>query len=161
VAVDFLRFVTGMEGNRLFSEATHSMPSVEGVPIPAELEPFRRMDDGYVVTSAQNAPTMLNGPGAENTRLWDTNVHVLYAPNGGVDAYLDAIAPRYWPAVRQDLAQQVSVARENLRRRDSMLAAQQFLSEDEQTEAGRQRAGQHLVETQTYLMDATLARTAR
>lgn len=161
VAVDFLRFVTSVEGNRLFSEATHAMPSIEGVPVPAELEPFRRMDDGYVVTSAQNAPVILNGPGAEGTRLWDTTVHVLYAPNGGVDAYLDAIAPRYWPAVRQDLAQQLSVSRENLRRRDSALAAQQFLNENERAEASRQLAGQHLVETQTYLMSATLERTAR
>ncbi len=33
VAIDFLRYVTGMEGNRLFSQASHWMPSVEGVEI--------------------------------------------------------------------------------------------------------------------------------
>ena len=155
-AIDFLHFVTSIEGNRLFSQASHWMPSVEGVKIDPELAPFRQMLDGYVVTDRQNGPSVL-GAGANYLRLVETNLHVLFAPNGGVEAFTRAIEPQFRAAVRGDLEKQLSVQRENLRSRDLALGALQFLDASEQAEAARQLSGQHLVETQTALLAATLS----
>jgi raffinose/stachyose/melibiose transport system substrate-binding protein len=161
VAIDFLRFVTGMAGNRMFSQASHWMPSVEGVEIEPELQPFQQNNLGYVVTDVQNGPMLMNGPGAEYTHLFETNLHVLYAPNGGVEAYTRAIEGQLRETVASDLRKQIHVQRENLRRRDSSLAALQFLGPAEQDESARQQSSQHLVELHAYLLAETLDHAAQ
>ncbi|MBS0632982.1 MAG: extracellular solute-binding protein [Verrucomicrobia bacterium] len=158
-AIDFLRFVTSIEGNRLFSHASHWMPSVEGVEIDAELKPFARILDGYMTLDGYNAPALIGGPGADTTRLFETNLSLLYAPNGGVEALTAAIESRYRATVRSDLTRVLSTQRENLRRRDTALGALLFLGPPEQAEAARQLSGQHLVETQACLLADTLAQT--
>ena len=159
VAIDFLRYLTSLEGNRLFSLASHWMPSVEGVEIEPELRPFRQNNEGYMVIDSQNGPSVMTGPGAEYTHLFETNLHLLYAPNGGVEAYSRAVEAGLREATEHDLRRQVHVQRENLRRRDVALAAQHFLDAAEQAEALRQQSGLHLSEIQTYLMSETLAST--
>lgn len=158
-AIDFLRFVTSLEGNRLFSHASHWMPAVEGVPLDDELKPFQRIYDGYMVLDLQNTPALFGGPGADCTRLFETNLHLLYAPNGGVEALTAAIEGRYREAVRSDLARVLATQRENLRRRDITLGALEFLGADDRAEAARQLSGVHLVETQACLLADTLAQT--
>jgi ABC-type glycerol-3-phosphate transport system substrate-binding protein len=161
VAIDFLRFVTGMAGNRLFSQASHWMPSVEGVEIEPELQPFKQNNNGYVVTDVQNGPMLINGPGAAYTHLFETNLHVLYAPNGGVEAYTRAIEGSLRATVASDLRKQIHIQRENLRRRDSSLAALQFLGPAEQDESAHQQSSQHLVELHAYLLAETLDHAAQ
>ncbi|MDB6126144.1 MAG: transporter substrate-binding protein [Verrucomicrobia bacterium] len=161
VAIDFLRYVTSLEGNRLFSQASHWMPSVEGVEIEPELRPFKQMNSGYVVTDAQNGPLLMNGPGEEYTQLFEKNLHTLYAPNGGVEAYNHILEPELLAAAEAGLRKQVRVQRENLRRRDVALAAQHFLDAAEQAESIRQQSGLHLNEIQIYLMAEKLVRKAR
>ena len=158
-AIDFLRYVTSMDGNRRFSLASHWMPSVEGVEIEPEMQPFKQNNIGYCIGDAQNGPMVLNGPGEDYTHLFETNLHVLYAPNGGVEAYTRAIEGQLRETVIGDLRKQIHVQRENLRRRDVALAAQHFLDAAEQAEAVRQQSGLHLNEIQLYLMSETLART--
>jgi raffinose/stachyose/melibiose transport system substrate-binding protein len=160
LAIDFLRYLTSLEGNRRFSQASHLMPSVVGVATLPELQPFHPMTDGYVATDGQNGPSVLTGTGADYTQLLLSNLHVLYAPNGGVEAYNRAIEGQYRAVVRSDLEKHVHIQRENLRRRDSALAALLFLGPAEQAESVRQQSGQHLNEVQTYLTEETLARTA-
>ncbi len=159
-AIDFLRYVTSLEGNRLFSLASHWMPSVEGVEIEPELRPFRQNGSGYLVIDFQNGPMLLNGPGEEYTHLFETNLHVLYAPNGGVEAYTRALEGDFHEALVHDLQKQVHVQTENLRRRDVALAAQLHLDAEEQAEGRRQESALHLQEVQLCLMTATLARAA-
>lgn len=158
-AIDFLRFVTSIEGNRLFSHASHWMPSVEGVEVDAELKPFARILDGYMALDGYNAPALLGGPGSDTTRLFETNLNLLYAPNGGVEALTAAIEGRYRDTVRSDLTRVLTTQRENLRRRDTALGALLFLSPQDQAEAARQLSGQHLVEAQACLLADTLAQT--
>ncbi len=159
VAIDFLRYVTSMDGNRRFSRASHWMPSVEGVEIEPEMQPFKQNNTGFTTTDLQNGPIVMNGPGADYTQLFETNLHVLYAPNGGVEAYTRALEGQLRETVVSDLRKQIHVQSENLRRRDAALAAQHFLDAAEQAEAVRQQSGLHLSEIQVYLMEETLART--
>ncbi|MEO6875819.1 MAG: extracellular solute-binding protein [Opitutaceae bacterium] len=157
VAIDFLRYLTSMKGNREFSQASHWMPSVEGVEIEPELQPFRQNNRGYMVTDGQNAPMLMNGPGASYTQLFETNLHVLYAPNGGVEAYTRAVEGQFRHAIETDLRRQIHVQHENLRRRDSALAALQFLGPAEQAESAHQQSSQNLNEIQIYLIEGKLA----
>jgi len=157
VAIDFLRYVTSVAGNRLFSQASHWMPSVEGVEIEPELLPFKQNNNGFVVTDAQNGPALMNGPGMAYTQLFESNLHVLNAPDGGVEAYTQAVESRFRGAVTADLRKQLHVQRENLRRRDTALAALSFLGPDEQLESARQQSSQHLNELHIYLMETKLA----
>jgi len=161
VAIDFLRYVTSFDGNRRFSQASHWMPSVEGVEIEPELQPFRQIDSGYMVIDSQNGPMVFNGPGEEYTHLFETNLYRLYAPNGGVEAYTRALEGDLRAVVVRDLRRQVHVQRENLRRRDDSLAAQFFLDPAEQAEGYRQESGLHLNEIQIYLMAVQLEREPR
>ena len=158
-AVDFLRFLTGMEGNRLFSQASHWMPSVEGVPIAPEMEPFKQVTGSYIATDAQNGPILMVGPGADYARLFETHFHVLYAPDGGVEAYTRAIEHHVSDAVRSDLQRQLSMSRANLRQRDTALGSQWFLGPAEQADVLRQTSGQHLVEVQAALLAQRLEAT--
>jgi ABC-type glycerol-3-phosphate transport system substrate-binding protein len=158
-AIDFLRFMTGMEGNLLFSEASHWMPSVEGVPIAPEMEPFKQVTGGYIATDAQNGPILMVGPGADYARLFETHFHVLYAPDGGVEAFTRAIEGQLTASVRQDLQRQLGVTRGTLRQRDTALGAQWFLGPAEQADVLRQTSGQHLVEVQAALLAQRLETT--
>lgn len=159
VAIDFLRFVTGMEGNRLFSQASHWMPSVIGVEIDPELRPFQQMNQGFMVTEAQNAPLIMTGPGEAYAQLFATNLHLLYAPSGGVEAYARALDGNFRAAILSDLRKQLHIQRGNQRSRDLTLAAQHFLGGEEAAESIRQQTSQHLGEIQAYLLAESLART--
>jgi raffinose/stachyose/melibiose transport system substrate-binding protein len=156
-AIDFLRYVTSLEGNQLFSRASHWMPSVEGVAIEPELQPFQQNNHGYIVTDVQNGPQLMNGPGAAYTQLFETNLHVLYAPDGGVEAYTRVLERQVRDVVIADLRKQIRVQRENVRRRDTTLAALSFLGPAEQAESVRQQSSQHLNELHVYLMETKLA----
>ncbi len=157
VAIDFLRYVTGMEGNRLFSQASHWMPSVEGVEIEPELRPFRQQNVGYMVLDAQNGPLLLNGPGPEYSQLFDKNLHLLFSPDGGVDAYTRALETQYREVIETGLRRQIHVQRENIRQRDTALAALQFLGPAEQADSARQQSSQNLNEIHVYLLEERLA----
>lgn len=160
VAIDFLRYVTSMDGNLRFSRASHWMPSVEGVEIEPEMQPFKQSNTGYMVTDQQNGPLVMNGPGGDYTHLFETNLHILYSPDGGVEAYTRSIEGPLRETVVGDLRKQVHVQRENLRYRDAALAAQHFLGAAEEAEAVRQQSGLQLNEIQIYLMEDKLDRTA-
>ena len=161
VAIDFLRYVTSMEGNRLFSHASHWMPSIEGVEVEPELQPFKQQNVGYMVTDGQNGPLLLNGPSADYSQLFSANLHVLYAPDGGVEAYTRALEGQYRDVVETGLRRQAHVQRENLRQRDTALAALQFLGPADRAESVRQQSSQDLNEIHVYLLEQKLAAAAK
>jgi raffinose/stachyose/melibiose transport system substrate-binding protein len=156
-AIDFLHYVTSMEGNRLFSQASHWMPSVVGVEIQPELQPFQRNNNGYIIVDVQNGPQLINGLGADGTQLFESNLHVLYSPDGGVEAYTRVLERSFRETVIRDLVKMLHVQRENLRQRDTALAALRFLGPAEQAESDRQQSSQHLNEVHLYLAAGKLA----
>ena len=48
-AVDFLRFLGSKPGMELFSARSNWLPSLEGVSVPAWMEPLRPVQAGYAV----------------------------------------------------------------------------------------------------------------
>ncbi len=157
VAIDFLRFLTGLEGNTLFSRTSHWMPGVKGVAIAPELQPFHKVTAGYLATDAQSGPILLRGPGTDTARLIDTCFHLLYAPDGGVDVFTRAIEPQFASAVRQDLERRLSHSFANLRQLDTTLLARDFLGGAERGAARDEIASQHFVEVQSALLQQRLS----
>ena len=86
---------------------------------------------------------------------------MLYAPDGGVEAYTRVIERQIREIVASDLRKQIHIQRENLRRRDTALAALSFLGPTEQTESVRQQSSQHLNELHLYLMETKLDAAAK
>jgi len=105
----------------------------------------------------QNGPQLLNGLGADGTQLFESNLHILYSPDGGVEAYTRVLERDFRATVMRDLAKTLHIQRENLRQRDTALAALQFLGPAEQAESNRQQSSQHLNEIHLYLAEGKLA----
>ncbi|MBI4663047.1 MAG: extracellular solute-binding protein, partial [Verrucomicrobia bacterium] len=97
VAVDFLRFLTSYEGNKLFSDGSGWPPSVCDVPIDPEIAPYLSPDDGYTYI------TNYLGCGGNTRALFQRNLHLLAGPQGSVDKFAAAFDAQMPAAVRADL----------------------------------------------------------
>ena len=161
VAIDFLRYLTSMEGNALFSREARIMPAIEGVKIAPELRQFRANYDGYVVTAVNNGLSLMYGTGPDYTRLWLSHLHELFSPGGGVETYARTLAAGIHQAAVTDLQGQLKNRLINLRQRDAVLAAMLHLEAGDRQEAEHQLTAQHLVEVQTYLLAQKLATASR
>jgi len=161
VAIDFLRYLTSVPGNALFSREARIMPAIEGVEIAPELRQFQANYDGYVVTAVNNGLSLLYGTGPEYTRLWLSHLHELFSPVGGVDAYARTLEAGIHQAAESDLQGQLKNRFVNLRQRDAVLAALLHLEAGDRQEARHQLSAQHLVEVQTYLLAQKLEAVSR
>ena len=97
-ALDFLKFLTSVPGNQLFTDASLWLPAVNGVNVPAEIRNFRDYQEGL---SFGQAP--YDAIGTEVSREWDQNFFHLAGENGSAEKFaaaMDAVAPA---AVRADL----------------------------------------------------------
>jgi raffinose/stachyose/melibiose transport system substrate-binding protein len=120
IAVDFLKFMTSREGNALFSSISKWPPSVAGIGMPEETAAFAPVTAGYPRGFAL-AP-MIFGSG-ELYRLQGQALHRLFAHDGGVDAFLDAVRPGFEAAVRTDIQRFLADQERSLKRSDILLAA--------------------------------------
>jgi raffinose/stachyose/melibiose transport system substrate-binding protein len=97
-AIDFLRFLTSVEGNQLFTDHSLWLPSVNGVKLPEEIKEFRTYQEGY--SFGQAAYDFI---GSEVNRVWNSNFYRLVGDQGSVEqfaAVLDQLMPE---AIRTDL----------------------------------------------------------
>lgn len=124
-AIDFLRFLGSQRGMEIFSARSNWLPSVEGVPIPAWMEPLRPQQSGYA------GRFFAEFAGRGDARFVVGNqYHLLFGQGGGVDALLDVIRHSYGPAIRTDLAKDVRESALNLRRQEPALAAALLAGDD-------------------------------
>ena len=115
-ALDFLRFLGSLEGNRIFSRRSGWLPAVIGIEPPEELKVFAPMDEGY--------PSGFNLSLGPNLRqLYQTNIHHLLGPRGSVDRFLTAVKPQFEQGVRADLEWMVDRVLERVPVYDTLLAA--------------------------------------
>ena len=120
-ALDFLRFLTSFEMNAKFCEVSNYLPAVEGVPLPKRQEAFAPIREGFP-------------PGIPFFELPDlysaflTNLHILSARDGGVDAFIAALDREFEPAMRAGLYRSLNQQRFSVQRADSLIAAYGSLS---------------------------------
>ena len=103
-ALDFLHFVTSIEGGQIFMDHSGWISSVRGVRVPPELEIYRPTGDGYT-TGMQYM-----GVGASSTQSFWQNFHLLVGPQGNVEKFVEALEPGMAKQVSEDLRREVSTS---------------------------------------------------
>lgn len=124
VAVDFLRFLTSVEGNQIFCNVSKWLPAVGGVTPVAESKPFSPIVEGYP-DGFRIAPIMWGS--GEMYRVMGTHLHKLVNRDGGVEAFVDALRPELPSAVKADARQLLRTHRDNMLRLDTTIAARHQL----------------------------------
>ena len=103
-ALDFLHFLTSVEGGQLFMDHSGWISSVRGVRVPPELEIYRPTGDGYT-TGMQYM-----GVGANSTQSFWQNYHLLVSPQGSVEQFVEALEPGMPKQVTEDLRREVNTS---------------------------------------------------
>ncbi len=98
IAVDFLRFLTSYEGNKLFTDHSGWLPSIKTVPVAPEIASYISPDDGY----AYGGPNISLGGGSR--AIFESNLHHMVGPQGSVDKLAEAL-DEAMPAVTREALQ--------------------------------------------------------
>ena len=102
-------------------EVSNYLPAVEGVPLPERQEPFAPIREGFPA-----GIPFFELPDLYNTFL--TNLHILSARDGGVDAFIAALDREFEPAMRAGLYRSLNQQKFSVQRADSLIAAYGSLS---------------------------------
>ena len=143
VAVDFLRFLTSQPEDRKFARISGSLPVIIGI----EPEGFAKdlMPDGRGFPSG---PTFTAG---ETGRIFASNLHRLFGPEGGSEAFLQALALELPGSMRRDLENLVHQTTRSVALNDTTVEALDQLRHSGPPDALLEHKYQGLVETQNEL----------
>lgn len=115
-ALDFLKFLTSVPGNQLFTDASLWLPAVNGVVVPEEIRNFRDYQEGL---SFGQAP--YDAIGTEVSQSWDRNFFNLIGDNGSAEKFaaaMDAVGPA---AIRMDLQAELRTTLVLIKPQDSII----------------------------------------
>lgn len=159
-AIDFLRFLTSYEGDKLFTDNSGWPPAVREVPVPKDIQSFLSPDDGY----SYGGPSV--SIGGSTRSVFERNLYLLSGPEGSVDR-LAAALDRDMPAsAREALQVEGKAAQWAVLPQDTRIAALDGLLEFEPGDAGillrRQRleGAQNLSEARALKIARELELTA-
>lgn len=116
-AIDFLRFLTSVEGGQLFMERSGWISSVRDTKIPDELKPAYGIADGYSVGGGYMRT------GGNTAQVFINNMYKLVGPQGSVDRFAEALDAGMPAAQRADLQVEVRNLTNALRPQDGELLA--------------------------------------
>ena len=97
-ALDFLRFITSVPGNQLFTDHSLWLPAVNGVVLPEAIRNFRDYQQGYAFGQAP-----YDAIGSEVSMEWDRHFYELVGEQGSADRYAAALDRVMPAAMRTDL----------------------------------------------------------
>jgi raffinose/stachyose/melibiose transport system substrate-binding protein len=97
-ALDFLKFLTSVPGNKLFTDASLWLPAVNGVEVPEEIRNFRDYLEGL---SFGQAP--YDAIGTEVSQGWDRNFYHISGDQGSAEQFAAAMDRDMPAAMLQDL----------------------------------------------------------
>lgn len=144
LAIDFLRFISSREGNRIFVERSGWLPAIVGVELPEKLRPFAPVADGY--PDGYNFKMNFFGP--DTARVVDNNLNVLAAEDGE-ERFLAAMAREFPAAVRSDIRMRNRRTLHNVARQDSTLESLRRLAVARPEDASLPRKIRELSEGQS------------
>jgi len=163
IAVDFLKFMTSHQGNRIFSAISKWPPSVTGIEMTGETKAFAPILHGYP-RGFGVAPIIFSS--GDVYRLQGQALHRLFDRDGGVEPFLAALKAGFPRAVRDDITRDIDKRSGSIRRSDIMVAATRLSpqappgSEARALEQSRQSLllqSQNFQETLRYRMEAHLS----
>ncbi len=159
VAMDFMRFVTSLEGNTIWMNKSGWNPSVRGVELLEDLKIFKHRFKGYQIRSS-----FMRGFGVETREVWQRLTYHLTGPDGGVEKFMEVFEDEFPPALRKDVESNVRVLYLSLRRDVPSLVALATLDRlvghsDKEVQARKIReSSQNLTEAKMYEAEVVLAR---
>lgn len=102
-AVDFMRFMSSVQGNQLFTDHSGWLPSVREVKVPADIAAYLTPLDCYSFGGEY-----MMGMGSTTAAAVFRNLYLLTDPRGSVDQFVDAMEAEMPAAVRTDLRKEVT-----------------------------------------------------
>ena len=142
-ALDFLRFLTSVEGGTLFMNHSGWLSAIRGVTVPPAIEVQRASSEGY------RTGAFYLGLGQATSLSFTQNFHLLVTPQGSVDRFIDALELHMREDARKDLVTDVRNKLTGVRAVDSEIAALNALNRLQTSDAERIDRGQTLVANQT------------
>ncbi len=121
-AVDFLHFLTSVEGGQLFMDHSGWLSSVRGVRVPPELEINRPTSDGF------SGGFQYIGVGASSTMSFWQHFNLLVGPQGSVDKFVEAVETGLRKQVTADLRMEIHTFLDASRAVDSEIMAMSALN---------------------------------
>ncbi|MFI5357030.1 MAG: ABC transporter substrate-binding protein [Opitutales bacterium] len=151
-AVDFLRFLTSYEGDKLFTDHSGWPPSVRTVPVAPDIASYLSPADGY----SYGGPNVVMG--GSSLSVLRSNLYLLSGPQGSADKLAEALDQQMPAAGRDALADEGRAARWAVLPQDTRIAAldglQALLPGDAAVTLRRERleAAQNLSEARALLI---------
>ncbi len=102
-AIDFMHFMTSVEGNQLFTDHSGWLPSIREVKIPPDIVAYQTPLDCYSFGGEY-----MTGMGSTVAAAVLRNLYLLTETHGGVDQFVDAMEAAMPEAVRVDLRKEIS-----------------------------------------------------
>ena len=124
-ALDFLHFVTSVEGNQIFADVSTWLPSIAGVKASAYSRQFLPFYDGFIWSLDGG---FCNLTGSDSVMLLRRNYHLLWGPAGSAEKYAAAIDAKLRVNVISDLTRDAKLQLETVTHEDSAAAAQHQLA---------------------------------
>lgn len=160
-AMDFLRFVTSIEGNTIWMNESGWLPSIRDVEVPDELKIFENLFKGYMMRTGY-----MRSFGQETIEIWERQFYNLTSSHADVETFLEAFEAKFPEALRRDVKTNLRNIYLSLRRDVPPLMALAQLDRLEGRDAQRELArkerasGQNITEAKLYEAEAVLAKGA-
>ena len=142
-AIDFMHFMTSVEGSQLFTDHSGWLPATREVKVPPDIAAYKTPLDCY----SFGAEYMLMGStvGAAILR----NLYLLTEAHGSVDQFIDAMEAAMPKAVRTDLGKEVANRAITVRPQDVQIMAVAALGRRSPQDASLPLARERLESSQT------------
>ncbi len=101
-AVDFLRFMSSVEGSQLFTDNSGWLPAIRGVKVPDAIKAYETPRDCYTF----GMPYVMIGSSVLSQVA--RNMHQLVGPQGSVDKFVAAMEAVMPEAARTDLRKEIN-----------------------------------------------------
>jgi ABC-type glycerol-3-phosphate transport system substrate-binding protein len=143
-ALDFLRFMTSVEGGQLFMDHSGWLSSIRGVKVPPEMEIYRGSTEGY-----SSGVVEYVGVGSNSNMAFWQHLNLLVSPQGSVEQFVDAVEVGLRQKITADLRVEIHTMAEASRAVDSEVVAMTALNRLRGKDAGRDVRLQTLASNQT------------
>jgi ABC-type glycerol-3-phosphate transport system substrate-binding protein len=143
-AVDFMRFMSSVQGNQLFTDHSGWLPSVREVKVPADIAAYQTPLDCYSFGGEY-----MMGMGSATAASLLRNLYRLTETHGSVEQFVDALEAEMPAAVRTDLRKEVTNRGIIVRPQDVRIMALDVLNRRRPQETGLALARERLESSQT------------
>jgi hypothetical protein len=120
--LDFLQFMTSVEGGQLFQDGSGWLSAIRGVHVPPELEVHRATGDGM------SGGSQYVGVGANSTMAFRQHLNLLVGPQGSVDQFVEAMEVGLKKKITEDLRLEIRANVEARRASDAEMMAMSALN---------------------------------